>query len=258
MTTDRATPAPTPPPPYDDRVERYLDGLMSEQELAGFEAETAGDAAVQGQIAAHRRMVAVLGALAAAPAGNDPLPAPLPMSVRPRMRWLRVATAAAVVALPAAAAIWYFAMQPGTSTARPLTSEQYQQRHRDLMVAEYKSQVASGFKPAEVCNTDEQFVKWTAEKFSHGLKPVHAAPEPVLAGWSHATIFSAYSGLLLASVDGKPVLVVMDTAPPERMVPKDGAAGDLHIFQRRVNDVWMVEVTPLTEARVITRIEAAP
>lgn len=254
--------------PFDDRLERYIDGLMTAEEAARFEAETATDDHVQSQLAAHRRMCGSLKAYATLPgatASSQPAGPPLLVTSRRRrtlLQWVKFAAVAASVALPIAAAVWLIAPRPRAAEFRPLTSEQYQQKNKELILREYRSQIASGFKPKEVCTTDEAFVAWTTKALGHGLRPSHAAPtpartEPVLAGWSRGDIFSSYTGLLLASVDGLPVMVAMDKSPPERMVPLDDAAGTPRMFRRNVNGVWLIEVTPLAEARVITGIEAA-
>ncbi|MDP1661288.1 MAG: hypothetical protein Q8L55_05175 [Phycisphaerales bacterium] len=258
---------PPEQPSIDDRLERYLDGLMSAEDAARFEAEIAANSVLQGQVAAHRRMCGALMGYAAAPgaATLDEAPRPIALATAHRrtpMQWVKFAAIAASIALPVAVAVWYFAPRPQPAEFRPLTSQQYQQKNRELILREYRAQVASGFKPKEVCTTDEAFVAWTTKALGHGLRPSHgvAVPgrsEPVLAGWSRGDIFSSYTGLLLASVDGQPVMVVMDKAPPERMVPAEDASGTPRLFRRKVNGVWLIEVTPLAEARVITGIEAA-
>lgn len=259
--------------PDEQRLERYLDGLMSPDEKAAFEAESAALPAVAAQIAAHRRLASVLGQMydsTGHPATADAetaLPAPLPMTPRagatphsPR-RLVRLAAIAAAVALPVAAAVWFMVPGEETHVLKPMTTAEYQKKNLDAMTAEYKAQVASGFKPKEICTTDEQFAQWTTQTFGRPLKPVHPAagsgapPEPQLAGWSKATIFSSYTGILLAHVDGQPVMVVMDNAPADRMVPLEDAASTPRIFRRKVNEVWLIEVTPLDKPRVITNIE---
>lgn len=253
-----------PASPIEERLECYLDGLLTGDDKAVFEAELAGNAELQAQVEAHRRLCTRLRSFASI---NDSAPRTLPFTSsadrKPRS-WLKVAVIAACIGIPAAAAVFWYLAPPPVQPIKftPLTSAEYQRKHRDLMLAEYASQVASGFKPKEVCNTDEQFVDWTTKKLGHGLKPVHGSKpgdpaEPVLAGWSVGTTFSAYTGLLLAQVDGKPVMVVMDEAPPERMVPSDDPTGMPRLFRRNVNGVWMIEITPLDQPRVITRIEAA-
>ncbi len=258
---------PPEQPFVDDRLERYLDGLMPAEEAARFEGELAADSALRDQVVAHRRMCGALKAYAAAPGAaaldGSSLPiAHAPARRRTPMQWVKFVAVAASIALPLGAAVWYVAPRPRPTEFKPLTSEQYQQKNRELILREYRAQVASGFKPKEVCTTDEAFVAWTTKALGHGLRPAHRAAtpgraEPVLAGWSRGDIFSAYTGLLLASVDGQPVMVVMDQAPPERMVPPDDASGTPRLFRRNVNGVWLIEVTPLAEPRVITGIEAA-
>lgn len=264
-------PASPPASLQDDPLERYLDGLMPAAEQAAFEAQIAADPALSAEVTAHRRLAGALGQMfdiKNLPATADALPAPLPLhAARPHnSRLLRTAAVAAAIVLPLCAAAYYFMLPkaPTPVVLNPPTTEELQKRNRDYMVAEYARQVASGFKPKEVCTTDEQFAKWTKEAFGHTLTPTHPAPgsgapaEAVLAGWSKGTAFSSYSGLLLAHVDGKPVMVVMDNAPPDRMVPEDDATSNPRIFRRKVNEVWMIEITPLDKPRVITNIEAGP
>jgi hypothetical protein len=184
-------------------------------------------------------------------------------SARPSpRRLLRVAGIAAAAALAIGAGIYFLSPRPHADPIKVATDKDFQDRNQKYMVEEYKRQVAGGFKPAEVCTTDKQFQEWTQKAFGQALTPTHlatgaAAPaEPVLAGWSRGTAFSSYSGLLLAHVDGKPVMVVMDKAP-DRMVPKDDAANTPRIFRRKVGEMWLIEITPLDTPRVITMIESA-
>ena len=255
--------------PADERLERYLDGLMSPAERAEFEATSAANPAVAAQIDAHRQLTATLGKhydTSTQLTSDGAVAAPIPFPARghsPR-KLAKVASIAAAVLVPLCVAAYVF-MAPKAGqpvVIKPTTSEEYQKRHRDYMVAEYAKQVKSGFKPREVCTTDEQFAKWTKDTFGYALVPSHPAPgsgapaEPVLAGWSKGTVFSSYSGLLLAHVDGQPVMVVMDNAPPDRMVPQEDPTSNPRIFRRKVNEVWMIEITPLDKPRVITNIEA--
>lgn len=261
--------APAPLPPEAERLERYLDGLMEAGERAEFERAASGDPNIQAQIDAHRRLGAALGQLyhtGAAAVGPLPFthPAHAGGTGAPR-RLLRIAAVAAALALPVCAAVYFLVPRQQAASIDPKawTSEAFQKRNKEAIVAEYKRQVASGFKPAEVCTTDAQFREWTQKAFGRALTPTRTTPgtsapaEPVLAGWSRATMFSSYSGLLLAHVDGKPVMVVMDPAPPDRMVPPDDASGSPRVFRRKVNDVWLIEVTPLDGPRVISGIEPA-
>ncbi|HZW05691.1 MAG TPA: hypothetical protein VFF65_01100 [Phycisphaerales bacterium] len=246
--------------PVEDRLERYLDGLMAADEKAAFEAEAAASPALTAEIGAHRRLCAALERLASpaqptlALVGAAPASAP-GASVR---RWVKLAGIAAAIALCVSGAVWLSSRSPMPSAPRALSDRDWQAKTRGLLLKQYEAEVAAGFVPAEVCTTDEQFAKWTRDRFDVALKPVHGGPkpEPVLAGWSRAEIFSAYTGVLLARVDGRPVIVTMDNAP-DRSIPPDDAAGSPRVFRRKVGGVWMLEVTPLDEPRVITRIEPA-
>lgn len=265
MTTE---PFDTPPPaltPQQERLERYLDGVMNADERAAFEGELTADAGLRAQVETHRRVCRALHALAEPPREalpTGPLRFAEPAPPARSHRWVKVGAVAASIGLPLAAAIWYFAPRPRPARYEPPSSETYQARHRALILDEYRKQLAAGFRPSEVCTTDAEFVEWTTRSLGRGLKPLHkgtseGTAEPQLAGWSRSTTFSAYTGLLLASVDGKPVMVVMDQAPPDRMVPEEDAVGSPRLFRRKVGGVWLIEVTPLDRPRVITMIEPA-
>ncbi|HYD00483.1 MAG TPA: hypothetical protein VEB22_04595 [Phycisphaerales bacterium] len=251
----------TSPDPIDDRLERYLDGLMPADERTAFEAEAAASPALAAEITVHRRVCAALALLASPLQPGAPRLADehaTPPAARAARRWTGLVGVAAAIALCAFGAVWYLSRPPSALEPRVSSDREWQEKTQRRLVEQYEAQVAAGFVPAEVCTTDEQFAEWTRRRFEVALKPVHGGPkpEPVLAGWSRAEIFSAYTGVLLARVDGQPVIVTMDNAP-DRSIPSDAAAGPLRVFRRKVAGLWLLEVTPLTEPRVITRIEPA-
>jgi hypothetical protein len=232
-------------------LERYLDGLLSESERAAFEARAKNEPELRSQIELQGELRSGLFRLYREPgvrhgpviaSGTTGQPA---KTARHRRLFLLLG-AAAVVAI-AAVVVW---MQNGEGDAS-----------RDRLFAEYNRVVAKGFVPAEVCTTDQEFVKWTDDRFKHPLRPVHppagSTPVVTLVGWDHTPLFSYYTGLLLARVDGKPVVVVMDPSVEGDKMPTEKHSGQPRLFSRKVGGVWLFEITPLDKPSVIPLIEPA-
>jgi hypothetical protein len=118
----------------------------------------------------------------------------------------------------------------------------------------YHSEVAAGFVPREVCTDAAQFAGWTKEHYGQALYPAPEAARAgvTLVGWSYGVAVTNYSGVLLARVDGTPVVVVVDKSGSEGLL-RLAAPGDasLRSFRRRIGDLVLYEVTPLPEARVL-------
>ncbi|MBY0262532.1 MAG: hypothetical protein K2Q20_09320, partial [Phycisphaerales bacterium] len=118
----------------------------------------------------------------------------------------------------------------------------------------YLAQRAAGFVPAVVCTSDSQFRKWTRDRIGVELSPPSAEAGVALAGWSYAESPAQYTYLLLASVDGRDVVVAMGTGA-DPIAPPSPSVG-LNAFPRRVGNVWMYEITPLDKPRIVPGIAA--
>jgi hypothetical protein len=115
----------------------------------------------------------------------------------------------------------------------------------------YQSTVAAGFKPDEVCTTDDQFRSWVQSKYGEPLAPA-AHPDGVqYVGWSYAKAISPYTGVLLARVDNQPVLVLVDRAASQQHTPapQDMPAG-LHLHHATIGALSLYEVSPFAEPRI--------
>ncbi len=227
-----------PQHPSEELLDRLLDGDLPEPERLALERQIERDPSIR---ADHEELRSVDDALRRAfgPSRASSV-APPPIvetpSVRKRFLWPAVA-AAAVLALAAVAA--WFVLRPVDTSWTP------------RMVALYRTQERSGFTPAEVCTSAGEFMLWTRRAFQEPLSPVYNAPGIEWVGWNREQTFSNYTGVLLAKVDGKPVVVVMDRDAPSR-TPRAGVVeGDLHVFARKIGGVSAIEITPLLSPRVL-------
>ncbi len=121
----------------------------------------------------------------------------------------------------------------------------------------YTRLVQSGFAPAFVCTTDEEFEKAVRDRFGQGLL-MRAAESVALVGWAYN---NQYEGrlvgfqtlVLMAKVDGEPVIVLMDRASEDRslsVLPESG----LRLFRRQVGSLVCYEVTPRSEPAIVDRL----
>jgi hypothetical protein len=216
---------------HQDRLDRYLDGGLGGAEREAFERDLArspelrAQADLQGRIdAGLRRLFTPPGV--AAPAGAAP---------RARRPWVWGLGLAAAAAL-AAAGVWYAVGRRAEPT---------------VLEGVYRSIVSAGFTPKEVCTTDEAFEKWVADKYGEPLapEPDHAGVEFV--GWSYARAMTTYSGVLLARVDGREVVVVLDHARNDIGIEPRANNPDLRVFRERFGNLVAYEVTPLEGPRVL-------
>ncbi|MBL8875744.1 MAG: hypothetical protein JNM86_08115 [Phycisphaerae bacterium] len=238
-----------------EAIDRYLDGLMSGTERAAFEQAIGGSEALQEAIALQNRLDASLRSEFGAP------PAPAGLLTREEARafsekkqstgWSRerrmFLALAALVALVASIQGFFWLSASSNSAERPSLAHIYQ------------GLVDHGFRPSEECTTNEKFAGWMKAKFGVALALKEVRPDVQLVGWSSSTAISNYTGLLLATVDGQPVMVAIDTVArqnewgfPCRRQPGEDAA--VNFFSAEIDGIAVYEVTPLDKPRIIDNL----
>lgn len=242
-------------PPFDaDALDRYLDGAMTEPERAAFEAEISGSEALQSQISLQRQVDSALQAEFGAPpvAGiltREEAEAFVPK--KKRAGWSReykiLGALAALLAIVIGIQSYSWLTSAGAVEERP------------SLASIYGKLVKNKFRPSEECTTDEKFARWMAARFGVALAPKESRPEVQLVGWSSSTAISNYTGLLLAKVDGKPVVVAIDTVDrqndwgfPCRRQPEDKE--EVNFFSTVVDGIALYEITPLDRPRIIDNL----
>jgi hypothetical protein len=118
----------------------------------------------------------------------------------------------------------------------------------------YARERADNFTPETVCTTREEFATWTQEALQQAMVAESAAGV-TLVGWDYAPEVQYYTCVLIAQVDGKPVLVTMDRLDREKIaVAPRARLGALHVFERVLGEVRLREITPWEQARVVPGI----
>jgi hypothetical protein len=230
---------------WQDRLDLYLDGLLSEAELAAFLRELHTSPELRAAIEIQQRIDDSLRRQFAPPLFADPIsfgsvpadPAPI-ATIRPAAlrRW-KVWAAAAVVAVASAAVV---SLIPRTTPLEEV----------------YRRQVALGFSPDVTCTSIPAFGKWLEDNYGSRIAPDQERPNIEYAGWSYSRTISGYTGLLLAKVEGRQVLVVLDKQAEVAAHPLRPEAGkDLKVFRRDLGGLVFFEITPLDHSVIIDHLE---
>jgi hypothetical protein len=225
-----------PPNPSDPRP--TIDDLIDRADRDALGRLTKDNDALRRQVDAQDRIDASLRRIFAEPDVSITLPGAR------RPAWLRWAPlAAAAVVLLAAVLGW----RAWSVANRP-----------DILGPLYHQMVDAGFKPNEVCTTDEEFARWTRQYLRESLAPTSHPEGLEYVGWSTGRALGNISAILLAKVEGQPVIVVMERTDRVKTYP--GALKDtrLHLYRKKVGDVVMYEVTPIGRETILPVIQAQP
>lgn len=254
-------------PERDDLLEKYLDGLLNDEELAAFAEVLRTDPARRRQVELQARIDGALGQLfqVTAPTREE-LAATLARVAAPRQsvpfqEIPRTSAASSprpgsrlywgVVGVAAAAAIaWvivtFASSKPGADqpffAAQPLAEI-------------YRAAVASGFEPSYDCREPERFAAAFAQRQGKPLRLLAMPPGMVMLGLGYVGGLSRQTTAMLCRVDGKPVMVFVDRASADQSSAVAGAGEDLHVFRDERDGLIYYEVTPWDEPRV-TRLFA--
>lgn len=242
------------PPPDGDAIDRFLDNAMPDAERVEFEKQIAESESIRSQIELQRRVDASLNTGFGAPPIAALLTREEAQAFAPKSRktgWSReykmFGALAALLAIAVSIQAYLWMSAPGADKERPSLAQAY-----------YKL-VDHKFRPSEECTTKEKFAKWMQQRFGVALAPKDDLPNVQFVGWSYTTAISNYTALLLARVDGKPVVVAIDTAArqsewgfPCRRQPED--KGGVNFFSSEIEGIALYEITPLDEPHIINNL----
>jgi|GEM_PF-2883970 len=272
-------------------LERYLDGLMTQEEAAAFEWYAQADEKLQVSIRQQRSIDAALLRFGKEPAGlaamidqsigqtdqlatlgeevsgkktNDAVlgridPSSVDDSDAKTARFStrvpdKLKLAVAAVCLLTAMGVWLVNWQGVFMPDQP----SYANRPRVARVVTvdfYQSQIDAGFKPDWVCDAQK-----FRETFAYSLKPMKLVESslPVgaaMAGLSYVYFDDHTALVMLAEVDEEPVLVFADRAEQAGRYEHDEASG-LYQFKREVSGLVLIEISPRSESVFLDAIVA--
>lgn len=244
---------PTSPADRNQRLESYLDGLLSADEVQQFEQELADDPQLQQEVQLQGQIDESLSRMFVAPdapvdilalADSAPTDGPL-VDLPPRDPDLSRKHRRIILTVLAASLAWAIV---GWRVYVSSTDDGY----RELALADiYEKCVDDGFQPKWVCDDDREF----AETFQRrqGV-PLLLKPESqdVMVGLSYLKGVSPKTTTMLARVDNQPVLVFVDRLDRDTRPEKPSWSSGLHLFRQELDGLVLYEITPLPEARVLS------
>jgi hypothetical protein len=245
-----------------DRIEAYLDSLLTATERAEMEVRLRQDPELRRQVELQARIDASLrkmywierpsleqaaSALASASRSADDADSAgstavaVPRNSPNSARWFW--TAAGLAA--AAAILWVMAavMWQGPRSNEPLFAAR-------PLADIYRDAIASGFEPSYECSEPERFADTFAERQGAPLQ-LRAMPAGMrMLGLSYTGGLSRMTTAMLCLVDGQPVIVFVDRAEADQTIAATGGGNALKVFREERDGLVFYEVTPLEMPRV--------
>lgn len=237
---------------HDDQlIERYLDGLLAEQERTAFLDRLQSDLVLQEQLDLAERVSASLECSFAMSDGDEPA------TEQHRRRRVRISQPIGR-ALAAAAAVLAIGIAIKLNLPPP-TPVFY-----TLLERAYTSYEMTDFTPEWVCETEAEFAAAVRDRLGQPML-IDTRDSPIeLLGWVYPqnsgenpdtgygdTIISDDSMILLTRVDGIGVIVIVDRVEDESEPLTIGDHLGLSLFRRVLDDLVLYEVTPMDEQSVI-------
>ncbi|MHC4415280.1 MAG: hypothetical protein ACYS0G_08355 [Planctomycetota bacterium] len=167
----------------------------------------------------------------------------------PRRGWRPVARRLAVAAALAGGAlgawqIWEF-LRADSRAGSP-----YKQQPWRSLAAVYGDALVDGFRPAWICDDDQEFEDAFRTAYRQRLRLAELAPDTAVLGLSYCNSITPRTTCLLARARGRDVMVFVDRV--ERDVDQPPPAG-LHLFRRQVGKLVLYELSPLDEPAFLER-----
>lgn len=278
MSHDAHNPASQPHGYPRERLDAYLDGQLTGDELHAFEKSLAQDPVLQAQVDTQRSiddsLTRLFGraepvSLPAQPNGAfeahrqsvartiepprlrvAPHTGAAKAKTPPAKRNLRLPALLAVAAMLALTAAGLYM----TGWIKP--SDFFGTRETFIgPEVVYQRKVKTGFNPDWVCETDDQFTDTIRSRWGESLL-IRNTDSVKVVGWSYyEPVLSSDTLILLTKVDDTEVIVVMDHKKHDRTVSMKGCGGKLQQFREEFGNVVMYEITPLAEPRVLPLVE---
>lgn len=239
-----------------DRLIAYVEGLLPDDMREAFERELAASAELRHALDTLRRADRSLASQLSPPdAISVDLPAIGPATPAPARRsaaWSRWGTL--VGGAIAASVVLVFALQfINDRFIRP-------QPGALALSTYFDSIVAGGMTPDYVCKDDAEFVDYSRKAFGLPLLARGDATVEII-GWTGYGETLKHLGVsrgartILARVDGRPVVVLIDRADSGAPGPRldSNAKGRLQLFTRRLDGLVLYEITPLSRPAAVDR-----
>ena len=240
--------------PNDNRLDEYLDGVMSQQDAADF-LQTVDSKLLQRAQDVQQRIDDSLRRISAFEKLDEEeivhrflREDSVEVSDRPadseslsRRSWVQLAVAA-VVLMAMSLGIWFYS---GTGGIEPIFKAR-------SLASIYSETVDRGFKPYYLCDDDVRFAETFDFRLGQSLALAELPANCQMLGISYPGGISRNTTAMLCTVDDENVLVFVDrVGEPGFEIATAGADDDLNVFIEEKNGLVFCEVTPLDSAQMI-------
>lgn len=246
-----------------DRLIAYTEGVLSPADRAAFEAELARSPELRAMLDVMRRADASLGrqfalpaSVAAAPAAVASIPG---RAVRERSaaswgRWGALVGGAIAASILLVLTLQFVNDRYLRTNPTALTVSKY-----------FDGVVQNGMTPDYVCKDDAEFVEYSRKAFGLPLLAQGDASVEII-GWTgygdtlRRLGVSTQARVILARVEGRPAIVIIDRADAGAPGPELDPAGRgrLNLFARQLDGLELYEVTPLSKPAALDRFSMQP
>lgn len=233
----------------EDTLDAYLDGTLDEPQRAAFELHIEQDPRLKQQIETQKRIDASLRRCYPVPdvdALLDRARAETESSAVSANRLQRIGRMAAMIVVGVSLVLAVqWAMTPGKPA--------YQGGNYAVIGLEpaYQQLIADGFTPAWRCETDEEFAQTYGYQIGVPVVLTELPAGTEALGLSYIPAISFDTIALLATVDGQQVVVFGDHVRATSEDTPKLTDTSLNLFQRRIGDLVLYEITPLDTPRVL-------
>jgi hypothetical protein len=233
-----------------DMLDAYLDGVLDETQRQEFEARIEQDPALRHEVDKQRRIDAAMKRCCPVPDVDVLLNRAIETASRPVRSHGLLFKIGRIAAMIAAGVLVVLAVQwaVGPGKPKPLGEGTYTVLGLETS---YRQVVDEGFTPLWRCETDKEFAETYGYRLGQPLV-LGALPAGIEAlGLSYIPAISFDTIALLATVDSQRVIVFADHTRAVDNTQTELANPGLHLFQRRVGDLMLYELTPLDTPTVL-------
>lgn len=238
------------------QLDAYLDGLLNDEQRAEFERRLAQDSALREAVQLHHAIDASVRRRFA-PRKSDALLAHLRQTTNvngragvavrmqkptPRRQRLAAAALLALIGISGWQIISYLRPQP--------VFDPYAGQHYRAFETVYRDELADGFEPDWVCESDEVFAQTFEQRLGQPLLLAQLPPGDAMVGLAYCNSLSRRTIHMLARAGHTSILVFVDKIDFDAR-PTVAAESGLNLFRRQLGSLVLYELTPLAAPRFL-------
>jgi len=235
-------------PSKDERMNAYLDDLLSPEQRVEFELELERDASLRATMKLQREIDRSLQQMFSPP--NDPRPSLPAQSERGARQRNWTGNLRRIGFWAVAASVVWFAVFLGMPRSHRI---RFNERPLEEI---YDQCVTAGFQPYWDCNDDpDRFAATFRSRNGVALKLGQLLPGCRMAGLSYLAGISRSTTAMLALVDSDEVIVFVDELVNDRDIEPPPESSGLRLYRKELGSLVLYEITPRGRACFLDAFE---